>query len=349
MLDEVSRTTVSGNKLEFSLGNVSAYDVLTTTTQTPTPATVLAATINVVDSSTVNVTNNVASKSQLVTAGTNVVIGSVKMTAQNSTAVLKTLNVELSGGVEADQLTNINLYANNVVVSADVDKVGTGLKFYNMSYEIPAGTTPTFEVKADVNPVVNVVDLAGKSSLVTYYVSGGFETLAGDAFINNTGTTMSAPIEIVKSRPTVSVVSAYAGADFATYAIKVTPSNGELTLDKLVVALGNNLSGGCASCTVALSSDVNGGISYGTTQPYGATVEFTGINVSVSSDTTLYVTVKNVVWSATDTTPFINIGLKDFDYSDVLADGSVPHTNILTNFYSSVTSDTSLTRRVEYK
>lgn len=345
-LDEVARTTLSGDKISFVLNNVNATD--TVTSNAVTVAAVNGVTLNIVDASTVNVSSNPANTPKLVPAGSNVKIGSVKVSAQNATAVLKTLSVLLSGGLTSDKLSNITLKDGTNPITATVNKTSaTQVDFSDVTFEIPAATNKTIDVYADVSNVSSVADLSGASSLTTYLNAAGFETIAGDAFAaTSTGYAISAAMEVVKYKPTVAFKQVIKGADYATYVFSVTPSAGEIKLTDLKVSLGNNLAAAPAG-NVELSTAVNGGTVYGSAA-YASTVNFNGMNISVTNETQLYVTVKGVVWStAANNTPYVSIGLSDLSYADVLTDGNVSHANVLSKFYSDVAGTADLIKNVQ--
>lgn len=351
VLDVVSRDTASGDNISFVVNGVKAIDALNSNSITPVQPSVNGVTLNVVDASTVNVSSNPSSEPQLVIAGTNATVGSLRVTAQNATSTLKEITAFLSGGVTNGQLSNIKLIVDGNPVTATVDKIGgsagTGLHFTEMTYEVPAGKTVTFNVTADIANVSSETDLLNKSSLVTYYSGAAFETLAGDPFTNTQSGTISSPIEIVKSKPTVAFDRVIKGADYATYVFTVTPSNGELRLDQLVFNLGNNLAA-APTGPVELSTAVNGGNVYSSSLITTGEATFV-TNISITDKTTLYLNVKGVTWSvsAGGNVPYVSIGLKDLNYSDVMTDGYVPHLNVLSKFFSAIAGSSDLSKNVQ--
>lgn len=346
-LDEVSRTTNSGNNISFTLNNINATD--TVTSNAVTVASVSGVTLNVVGASTVNVSSNPANTPKLVQAGSNTKIGSVKVSATNSTAVLKTLSVLLSGGLTTDKLSNITLKDGTTAITSTVTKTTTTkVDFSDITFEVPAAGNKTIDVYADVANVSSIADLSGASSLTTYLNAAGFETVAGDTFsATSTGYAISAAMEVVKYKPTIAFKRVQKGADYATYVFSVTPSAGEIKLTDLKVSLGNNLATAPAGM-VELSTAVNGGTVYGTPAAYASTVNFNGMNISITNETELYVTVKGVVRStAANNTPYVSIGASDFNYSDVLSDGDVAHANVLSKFYADVAGTADLIKNVQ--
>jgi hypothetical protein len=346
-LDEVSRTTVSGDVIRFTLNNINATDTVTSNAVIVAPVT--AVTLNVVPAATVNVSSNPANTPKLVQAGSNTKIGSVKVSATNSTAVLKTLSVLLSGGLTTDKLSNITLKDGTTAITSTVTKTTTTkVDFSDITFEVPAAGFKTIDVYADVANVSSIADLSGSSSLTTYLNAAGFETVAGDAFAaTTTGYAISAAMEVVKYKPTIAFKRVQKGSDYATYVFSVTPSAGEIRLTDLKVSLGNNLATG-ANGAVELSTAINGGTVYGTVAAYASTINYTGMNISITNETELYVTVKGVTWSTSaNNTPYISIGVSDFNYSDVLSDGNVSHANVLSKFYSDVAGAADLIKNVQ--
>jgi len=349
-LDQVANSTVSGNSLQLTFNGavVNAKNFITNNPIYPA-GTLSSVMVNVKDAGTVNVVSQSFTNKLVKLNGSTAVIGNVKFHPYNGDAILKTLTLS---GLDVTKVTKVVMKDSGSLVATFV-KSGTVLYVDNVDQTILADTTKLYDVEATFMSASTANDLLPNTITLT---------LQGATFESNNGASVTVtpslpqPIggtcQLIKDIPTITAIAGIKGSNYATYKVTFQASAGETRINKLVLALGNNLTS-TSGAMVNISTTENGATpsaAYGTSVVYSSTVTFSSLDITVDNTNavTLYINVKNVTWSSANNTPYINIGLSDLDYSDVFSDATQSaHTNMLLNYKAAMTDITDLGKNIQ--
>ena len=339
-LDQVpSLVNTGGYALGLTFNNLVAKDMIN---QNPVGASLTQAstTLTSVAGGSVSVITQTYNQ-KLIKAGDTAIIGAVNLKAFNGDAVLKTMTLN---GVDTTKLSSIKLLDNNVAIATFV-KTGSALEVTNLNQTIAVGSTKAYQVQATFSSANTSGDLVAPFTLTA---AATFESPYGVALAPLTTTAISNTGAVVNEVPTITSIEGIRGSNYASYKV-VLNSTKQVQLTKLVAALGANLSTLPGTGNVILSSSEGGnGTVYGTAQNWATTATFNGVSIDVIGSTTLYITVTGVTWSATNGTPYVFVGLSDFDYSDKFDDTSVAsHASMLTQYKTSLTTISDLGKEIK--
>ena len=321
--------------------NVDAVDTTTWNTVTPNN---LIKTITIADSASVDAVTSTNS-TRLVYAGQTVSIGTLALKASKSEATITKLVVEMTGAnlanFDVSKLNDVTLKVGTTSLGTAIISGNNMLVFDGLNYAIPAGTTKTLNVEATIPALDTVAELSG-TSFGLIFANGTYTSANQERGITG-GQTMSSAIKVLKTKLMVSNPVKANGGTTPSMSFVLTPTAGNsvtVTGWNFLVSP-NNVSG---ATEVVVSSQANG---QGTIYASGTLSSLTDANpLSISEATTVYVTVKEITnWNVANSSTAGNIvvSLKNFTYSDSVADGDVLYAGIYASYVNDLGANISAT------